>query len=113
MSDTEAPGSTRTIRIPGLIEGDPLTVEADVLEDLPGVIDALAEYLDEATVQLANTERTRILQARPSFSSEELAAAYEASTRANTIRRLRDAARAMCAHAADLEASAGTYTTDE
>lgn len=93
---------TRTINIPGMIDGDPTEVERRILEQLPEVIDAFAEYIDEAAIQLANTERTRIIQAEKDLDPLELADRYDTSARARTLAKLERAAKVLCAAGAEL-----------
>lgn len=91
-----------TIPIPGEIDGDPHEVEALVTQALYHSMDAFADWIDQATKQLANTERTRILTREPGVTAEELAEAYDESARAGQLARLNGAARALASAAAEL-----------
>jgi hypothetical protein len=93
---------TIEVALPGLIDGSPFDVEKRALADLATGIDDLAGWLDEASKQLANTERSRILAGNPSLSGEALAEAYENSPRAGQLARMIGAAKALSAAAAEL-----------
>jgi hypothetical protein len=88
---------------PGSIDGDPLEVEARVLSDLAPTIDALAEYLDEAAKQLANAERTRIVRADKGLDPMQIRQTYDASDRADSLRRLLEGGKQVAAAASELE----------
>lgn len=91
------------LAVPGMVDGDPADVERQVLADLQSLTDPLADYIDQATKQLANAERTRILTDSPAMDGEALAQAYRESYRAGAITRLLGAARAMCAAVQEMQ----------
>lgn len=94
---------TLEVALPGLIDGSPFDVEKRVLSDLEKGMDQLAEYIDEAAKQLANTERSRLLiEHGASTTGEELAELYAETPRAGAVARMQGAAKALVGAAADL-----------
>ena len=93
---------TVALNIPSQIDGEPDEVEAVILDDLPPMLDQLAGYIDLATKQLANAERSRILADSIGMTADELREEYDESDRASTLARLNGAAKALCAAGAEL-----------
>lgn len=94
---------TIEVALPGLIDGDPFEVERRVLADLDPAMDQLAQWIDDASRQLANTERSRILAREPAgITGEEMAQLYDDTPRAATLARMQGAAKALVAAAAEL-----------
>lgn len=101
MSDTPE----LKVPLPGLIDGDPFEVERGILSVMPVAMDQFAEWIDSASRQLANTERSRILAEHgTSISAERLAELYDESERAGQLARMRGAAKALVGAAAELGA---------
>ena len=96
------PDSKVTIAVPGEIDGEPAEVEAQVLADLEVLLDAVAAFVDAAARQLANAERSRIIDEEPSIGAAQLTQMYDESERAGSLTRLVGATKAMCSAAAEV-----------
>jgi hypothetical protein len=88
---------TRTITLaePELIDGEVVDVERQVVADLETGTDLFVGWLDQAIRQLANAERQRHLSEDGMISASDLRDAFENSTRAAQLARLRGASEAL------------------
>jgi hypothetical protein len=91
-----------TLPLPGLIDGDTDEVEELTLEALYDSMDQFAGWIDDVTKQLANAERSRILDGTPSMTAEVLTETYDESDKAAILARLNGAAKALVSAAAEL-----------
>lgn len=93
---------TLNLPLPGMIDGDTEQVEELTVEALYDSMDQFAEWIDDATRQLANAERQRILETRPAQSAAELSEMYEESPRHATLTRMNGAAKALVSAVTEL-----------